>query len=429
MNVFQKLESNVRSYSRSFPTVFKRAQGAILEDEKGVEYIDFLSGAGTLNYGHNNPLLKEKLLGYLEGDGVVHGLDMATVAKREFLEVFEEIILKPRHLNYKVQFPGPTGTNAVEVALKIARNVTGRNNVIAFSNGFHGVTMGALAATANAHYREAAGMPTMGTAFLPFDGYLGPKVDTTAYLDKALTDRSSGIDHPAAVIVETVQGEGGINVASLEWLRSLEKVCRRHDVFLIVDDIQVGCGRTGPFFSFEEAGIQPDIVTLSKSLSGFGLPFALVLMKPELDQWQPGEHNGTFRGHNLAFVTAKAAIEEYWRDGHFSVSVKRKGVKLRNRLEQMVEDLSREDICVRGRGMIQGIDVGRGELASQVTQKAFSKGLVIETSGSQGQVIKCLSPLVISDEQLEKGLAILEESFGEVVKKAASKQWRVGLAV
>jgi diaminobutyrate-2-oxoglutarate transaminase len=411
MNIFSQLESNVRTYSRSFPGVFKKARGAILEDEQGCKYIDFFSGAGTLNYGHNNPKLKERLLDYIDADSIVHSLDMATVAKREFIEAFETIILSPRQLNYKIQFPGPTGTNAVEAALKIARNVTGRTNIISFTNGFHGVTLGSLATTANTYYRNASGIPTTGVTFMPYDGYLGSTVDTTEYLDKVLSDRSSGVDTPAAAIVETVQGEGGVNVASFSWLRSLLKVCRKHHVLLIIDDIQVGCGRTKTFFSFEEAGIFPDLVILSKSLSGFGLPFSVVLMKPELDQWKPGQHNGTFRGNNLAFVTAKAALEIYWQDDCFSASVKEKGTILRTRLEQIVKNNWEEDFAVRGRGMIQGLDCKDGNLASKITQKAFEKGLMIETCGDKGQVIKCLSPLTISEQELKQGMDILEDCF------------------
>jgi len=410
MQIFNEMESNVRSYCRSFPVVFSTARGATLTDQDGRTYIDFLSGAGALNYGHNNPVLKQELLDYLEADGVVHGLDMATRAKEQFLEVFRETILKPGGLDYKVQFTGPTGANAVEAALKIARNVTGRHNVVSFTNGFHGVTMGAVAATANSYYRDAAGLPPAGTSFLPYDGYLGPGLDTTEYLDQVLSDGSSGVDHPAAVIVETVQGEGGLNVASTAWLRNLQSVCRRHDVLLIVDDIQAGCGRTGPFFSFERAGIEPDIVTLSKSLSGYGLPFSVVLMKPELDRWKPGEHNGTFRGHNLAFVTATAALKKYWQDGELAQETRRKSRLLRSRLESIVGE-ERRHLSVRGCGMIQGIDCTDGALASSITRKAFESGLIIETSGSDGQVVKCLSPLTISDDQLEKGLDILKESF------------------
>jgi diaminobutyrate-2-oxoglutarate transaminase len=276
MKIFEEIESEVRSYARSFPRVFNRAQGEYLYDEDGKQYLDFLAGAGTLNYGHNNPAFKKALLDYIEADGISHGLDLHTKAKAEFLETFNEKILKPRELEFVVQFTGPTGTNAVEAALKLARNIAGRENVISFTNGFHGVSLGSLAATGNSHHRGASGVSLSGSSRMPFDGYLGDGIDTTAYLDKVLSDSSSGIDAPAAVLVETVQGEGGINAASFEWLRNLEAVCRKHDMLLIVDDIQAGCGRTGTFFSFEEAGIKPDIVTLSKSLSGYGLPFAVV---------------------------------------------------------------------------------------------------------------------------------------------------------
>ncbi len=418
MSIFSKIESNVRSYCRSFPTVFTTATGATLVDERGRRYIDFLSGAGTLNYGHNNPRIKARLLEYLEQDGLVHGLDMATTAKRDFLETFDRAILQSRGLSYKVQFTGPTGTNAVEAALKIARNVTGRSNIVAFTNGFHGVTLGAVAATANAHYRNAAGLVPTGTSFVPYDGYLGD-LDTTEYLDRVLSDNSSGVDHPAAVIVETVQGEGGVNVASREWLRRLEAVCRRHDVLLIVDDIQAGCGRTGPFFSFEDAGIRPDLVTLSKSLSAYGLPFSIVLMRPDLDQWKPGEHNGTFRGHNLAFVTAKAAIDEYWRDDTLTREVRRKGAVVAGALDRLVA-VAPELLSARGRGLVHGLDCGTGELAAQACAAAFDRGLVIERSGADDQVIKCLCPLTIGDDELEDGLSILTESVRTAVAETTT---------
>lgn len=420
MDIINELESEVRGYVRSFPVVFTRGKGSTLETEKGDKYIDFLAGAGTLNYGHNNPLFKERLLEYIEKDGVVHGLDMATSAKVAFLEAFDEKILRPRGLEYKFQFTGPTGTNAVEAAFKLARNITGRTNIISFSNGFHGVTLGSVAATGNSHFRDATGIPNNGSTFVPYDGYLGEDFDTTEYLDKVLTDNSSGVDLPAAVIVETVQGEGGVNVADLEWLRNLQDVCRKHKILLIVDDIQVGCGRTGDFFSFEEAGLYPDIVTLSKSLSGYGLPFALVLMKPELDKWEPGQHNGTFRGHNLAFVTARAAIEEYWVDSTFSKEIKEKGAYIRKRLDEIVDNDGDGYLSTRGRGMIQGLVCETGEMATQISRAAFERGLIIETSGSEGEVVKCLCPLTITQEELEKGMDMLEGAVQDVLSQTTS---------
>lgn len=414
MKIFEEIESEVQSYARSFPRLFHRAKGEFLYDEDGNEYLDFLAGAGTLNYGHNNALFKERLQAYIAEDGICHGLDLHTKAKGEFLEVFNEKILKPRGMDYVVQFTGPTGTNSVEAALKLARNIKGRENIISFTNGFHGVSLGALATTGNSHHRGAAGVGMGGVSRMPYDGYLGDHVDTTAYLDKVLSDSSSGIDKPAAVIVETVQGEGGINAASFEWLRNLQDVCRRHDVLLIVDDIQAGCGRTGHFFSFEEAGIEPDIITLSKSLSGYGLPFAVVLIRPELDQWRPGEHNGTFRGNNLAFVTAKAAIEHYWTGDAFEKEVQAKGRYISQRIEEIIARYGNDQFSTRGRGMFQGINCVNGEIAGKITRSAFKKGLIIETSGADDQVIKFLCPLVISMENLKKGIDIVEQAIREV---------------
>ncbi|WP_283789230.1 diaminobutyrate--2-oxoglutarate transaminase [Bermanella sp. WJH001] len=417
MKIFDEIESEVQSYARSFPRLFNKAQGEYLYDEDGNQYLDFLAGAGTLNYGHNNPVFKEKLLEYINNDGICHGLDLHTRAKGEFLETFNEKILKPRDLNYMVQFTGPTGTNAVEAALKLARNIKGRENIISFTNGFHGVSLGSLATTGNSHHRGAAGVSLGGSSRLPFDGYMGDELDTTFYLDKVLSDSSSGVDLPAAVIVETVQGEGGINAASFEWLQNLEKVCRKHDVLLIVDDIQSGCGRTGTFFSFEEAGIKPDIVTLSKSFSGYGLPFAVVLISPELDLWKPGEHNGTFRGNNLAFVTAKAAIDTYWSDDNFSKEIKRKGDYIAQRLEDIVEKYGEGNFTIRGRGMFRGISCVNGEIANQITRAAFKQNLIIETSGADDEVVKFLCPLIISDENLKKGIDIVEAAIKAVCAK------------
>lgn len=411
--ILERMESEVRTYSRSFPVVFTRARNARLNDEEGREYIDFLAGAGTLNYGHNNPHIKRALLDYLAEDNIIHGLDFWTAAKRDYLEALEEVILKPRGLDYKVQFPGPTGTNAVEAAIRLARNAKGRHNIVTFTNGFHGVTMGALATTGNRKFREATGgVPTVGGSFLPFDGYLGQGADTLDYFEKLLGDKSGGLDIPAAVIVETVQGEGGINVAGLDWLKRLEGICRAHDILLIVDDIQAGCGRTGKFFSFEHADIVPDIVTNSKSLSGLGLPFSQVLVRPELDVWKPGQYNGTFRGFALAFTTAAAALRQYWSDDALAQEVARKGEVVAKRFQKiaaMIRELGIE-ASERGRGLMRGIDVGSGDVADRITHQAFENGLVIETSGQDGEVVKCLCPLTITDEELEKGLDILETS-------------------
>jgi diaminobutyrate-2-oxoglutarate transaminase len=419
LRVFDTLESEVRSYVRSFPVVFDEARGSIMRDENGAEYIDFFSGAGSLNYGHNNPVFTKELISYLESGSIVHGLDFATAAKRTFIESFSTRILEPRRLDYKLQFPGPTGTNAVEAALKLARQVTGRSTVIAFSHGFHGVTSGSLAVTADAKFRQAAGAPLANAVFAPFDGYLGEGYHTIDYLDRLVNDPGSGIDLPAAVIVETVQGEGGVNVARPEWLIALSRLCERTGMLLIVDDIQVGCGRTGDFFSFEEAGIVPDIVTLSKSISGYGLPMSLLLMKREHDIWKPGAHSGTFRGNNLAFVAGTAALETYWKDDAFSRETVRKGAIVQSRLQGIAMENSSVRLSVRGRGLIQGLaSTFVPTFARDVSRAAFSKGLIVETSGSLGEVLKLLPALTIDDETLQRGLDIIESSVAAVLRRS-----------
>jgi diaminobutyrate-2-oxoglutarate transaminase len=415
MRIFEELESNVRGYVRSFPVIFDTAKGAYLFDEHGNRFIDFFAGAGTLNYGHNNPVIKEALLNYLQRDGIVHGLDKATVAKRALLQKFQDTILAPRNMEYKIQFTGPTGTNAVETALKLARMVKRRSNIIAFTNGYHGLTMGSLAVTGNDFYRDESYGARNNADSLPFDGYLGPDVDTIDYLRKFISDGSSGVDIPAAIIVETVQGEGGVNVASLEWLRKLEQLCRDFDILLIIDDIQVGNGRTGTFFSFEEAGIRPDMVTLSKSIGG-GLPMAILLMRPELDQWQPGEHTGTFRGNNLAFIAATELLA-YWDNDDLSQAVAYKGEIMREELERIAGKYSELEIGVRGRGMIWGLEFAQQGLAEAVSAKAFENGLVIETAGADGQVVKFLPPLTIEEETLREGLQIIDDAIQALIEE------------
>ncbi len=418
--IFERRESNVRSYARSMPRKFIKAQGAWMQDSNGGQYLDFLSGCASLNYGHNHPIMKEALLEYIEKDGITQGLDLHTEAKSEFLKAFETIILKPRKLDYRVMFTGPTGTNAVEAAIKLARKVTKRELIVSFTNGYHGMTLGALACTGNAGKRNGAGVPLNYVVHEPFDGYFGDGIDTADMLDQRLSDPSSGLDKPAAILLETVQGEGGLNAASSDWLGKVSEIAKKHGALLIVDDIQAGCGRTGGFFSFEEMGFTPDIVTMSKSLSGMGLPFAITLFRPNLDIWSPGEHNGTFRGNNHAFVTATTVLKHFWTDSQFQTEVFARGESLRKRLEQIAH---KHGLSTKGKGMMRGIDVGSGGMASKVTSNAFDKGLIIETSGAFDEVVKVLAPLTISEAELTKGLDILEkcirDAFSEEVDAAA----------
>ncbi len=416
LHTFTMLESEVRSYVRSFPTVFAKASGSRLWDREGREYIDFFAGAGALNYGHNNPAIRKKLIEYLLADGITHSLDMATEAKERLLLRFQEMILKPRGLTYKVMFPGPTGTNSVESALKLARKVTGREKIICFTNGFHGMTLGSLAVTGNKKKRDGAGVPLHHSVVMPYCGYHGDEVNSLTMMERLLDDGGSGIDLPAAAIVETLQGEGGLHTASTKWLRGLADLCRRKGILLIVDDIQAGCGRTGGFFSFEEAGIEPDIVCLSKSIGGYGLPLALTLFKPELDLWSPGEHNGTFRGNNLAFVAAVEALS-YWENAAFMTSVRQKSDMIRLFLSRMAIQYPSLEAECRGRGFMQGLAIRPEGLAERICARAFERGLIMETSGPDSEVMKIMPPLTIDDELLLQGLAIVEDSILAALKE------------
>jgi diaminobutyrate-2-oxoglutarate transaminase len=413
LSVFESLESEVRSYCRGWPAVFDHARGSWLHDEDGHAYLDFFSGAGALNYGHNNPVLKRALLDYLERDGITHGLDMSTTAKRRFLTTFRDIVLRPRGLDYKVMFPGPTGTNAVEAALKLARKVKGRESIVSFTNAFHGMSLGALAVTGNAFKRAGAGIPLVHGTPMPFDHYLDDRIPDFLWFERLLEDRGSGLNMPAAVIVETVQGEGGVNVARPQWLRGLADLCARRDMLLIVDDIQMGCGRTGPFFSFEEAGIVPDIVTLSKSVGGYGMPMSLTLFKPELDLWEPGEHNGTFRGHNPSFVTATAALDTYWADGQMEKQTLARGDQVESALRDILREHRDTEGVFRGRGLVWGLEFADKARAGLVCRRAFELGLLLETSGPQSEVVKLLPALTISPDELDEGLRITARAVRE----------------
>lgn len=406
--IFERRESVVRSYCRAFPHVLASGSGSVVRDEDGREFIDFLASAGALNYGHNDADMKAALIDFITGDGIVASLDLHSTAKQRFLAAFEELVLRPRMLDYRVQFSGPAGTTAVEAALKLARKVTGRHEVIAFTNAFHGVSAAALATTGNGHHRMGPEQGLHGVTRLPYDGYLGDGVDTSLLLERLLSDPSSGVTAPAAIIVEVVQGEGGLNVASPEWLRSVAAIARQHGSLLIVDDIQAGCGRTGTFFSFEGTGVTPDLVTLSKSLSGFGLPLGVVLIRPDLDVWTPGEHNGTFRGNGHAFVTGEVALRKFWSDDQLMRDVARRGALLESTLREIAatEPLAR----TKGRGMMRGIDFGNEERAAAVQAECIRRGLLIERAGPRDEVLKVMAPLTTDDDLLERGLGLVREA-------------------
>ena len=408
----EALESNVRYYSRAFPTRMRSAQGALICDVEGRELVDFFAGAGALNYGHNHPEMKARVISYLQGNGILHSLDMDTEARAEFLSAFHDTVLRPRQLPYRVQFTGPTGTNCVEAALKLARKVTGRHTIAAFTRAFHGVSLGALAATASAEKRQAIAGSLHDVVRLPFDGYLGGGEAELQWLERMLCGRGAGIEKPAAFIFECVQGEGGLNVASPRWAQRVCELARALGALVIVDEVQTGCGRAGDFFAFEALGIVPDMVCLSKSISGMGIPLAVLLLRPEIDAWAPGEHNGTFRGINLAFVSGRVALD-LWRDPAFVALVEQNRVTLRARLAALAAEAG--GCAVRGRGTLLGLAFSDPAVALAVQREAFAGGLLMENCGPDDEVCKAMPPLNISPDCLHRGLTILEAAVRTVL--------------
>lgn len=414
-SILEQMESNVRSYCRKYPTVFSKAKNAEMFNTDGTRYIDFLAVAGSMNYGHNNPEIKKAIIDYLAEDNIINALDMYTEAKQLFFQTFNDKILKPRKLEYKIMCCGPTGTNAIEAALKLARKNTSRTEIIAFSGAFHGMTLGSLALTTDKTSRKGAGIPLDHVTFVPYDGT--PNVDPLAYLKWILSDDHSGVEKPAAIVLETIQAEGGINVASVEWLKAIRNICTENDILLIIDDIQVGNGRSGTFFSFERADIVPDMVVLSKSISGFGLPMSLLLIKPDLDIFTPAEHNGTFRGNQLSFIGGTAGIN-YFVNHKMDIEVRRKSKIIEDYILKEILPLD-ERISHRGIGLIWGIDFSKidSKLALKAVHYGFNHNIIMEVAGRKDCVLKLMPPLTIEDSVLTEGLKIVKESIAEVLKK------------
>ena len=421
MSIFEERESEIRAYCRVYPVVFDTAINARQTDENGKEYIDFFAGAGGLNFGHNNQRMTKAVVDYIQSNGVTHSLDMHTTAKQQFMQHFTDTILKPRNMPHKMQFMGPTGTNAVEAAMKLARRVTGRQDVVAFSHGFHGMTLGALSATANQYFRNAAGVPLNHVKHFAFGCDkacpgcdLGCGMKSIKQLQAIYADSSSGIAPPAAFLLETIQAEGGVKVASKEWLQALETLAKEVGALLIVDDIQVGVGRTGSFFSFDDLGIDPDIICLAKGIGGMGTPMAMNLVKPELDKhWSPGEHTGTFRGQDISFVAGDQALT-YFDDDVLMKEVRENGHLMAEAIAPLAARYS--DVNITGKGMILGLDVGNGDRAKAIVNQCFDAGLMIASCGTGGRVVKLIPPLTIPEADLQTGLDILVKVTEKVMQ-------------
>lgn len=285
-NTFDRFESAGYSYVRAAPIVFDKASGSEVFDERGKRYIDFYSAGGSQGFGHNNVKVCSALIDYICNDRVIQTSDRKSVAKRNFVETFVNSVLVPRNLNHKLVFTDPADGIATEVALKVARRHMNRSGIIAFTNSSHGLTEASLSVTSRPHAQREQFNSRTNTVFMPYCSYLGEHVDTVAYLRRHLEDSSSGIGLPAAVIVETIQIDGGVNVASEAWLRALEALCREFGILLIADETQTGFGRCGTHFGFEAARLNPDMILASNAIAG-GLPISILLLKPELAHWRP----------------------------------------------------------------------------------------------------------------------------------------------
>jgi diaminobutyrate-2-oxoglutarate transaminase len=418
----EKRESNARTYPRHFPFAVAEASGSYIRDLDGNVFIDFLTGAGVLSLGHNHP---ELVAAATEQMGIfTHGLDMPTPAKDAFTEAQLSMLPPGMRDRMKIQFCGPTGANAVDAALKLCKTATGRGGIVSFQGGFHGSSHAAMAVTGNVGQKRPItnGMP--GVSFFPFSSCsrcplaLDPETCQTncvSFLERALRDPNGGLELPAAVIMEMVQGEGGVIPARKEFVQRVRRLTRELNIPLVVDEVQTGCGRTGTWFAFEAYDIEPDVIIASKALSGMGLPVAIVLYAEELDTWAPGAHTGTFRGNQLAFAAGTRTIEIIRRDDVLG-NVRAREDQIRGRL---TEELAGHPAVleIRGKGLMWGIELtapgdGRtvAELAEDVQARALRSGLILELGGRDDCVVRMLPPLNVTAEVVDMALTILLRS-------------------
>jgi diaminobutyrate-2-oxoglutarate transaminase len=427
-------ESNARVYPRHLPFAIADAAGSFLRDLDGNVFIDFLNGAGVLPLGHNHPELVQAVIGQL---GVLtHGLDFPTPAKDAFTQAQLAMLPVGLRSRMKVHFCGPTGANAVDAALKLCKIATGRGDVISFQGGFHGTTHAAMALTGLVANKAPVPNGVPGVHFFPYCSCTGCPVDLTPqvcttncvhYLEQALRDPNGGIPLPAAVVLEMVQGEGGVVPATPDFVQRVRALTRELDIPLVVDEVQTGCGRTGSWFAFEHYDIEPDVIIASKALSGIGTPLAIILYDQRLDTWAPGAHTGTFRGNQLAFAAGVEMIRIFGRDDVLG-NVRRRGQQIARRLAGLTSNPWVRD--VRGRGLMWGIELadpldGRpaSELARQIQAAALRQGLILELGGRHDCVVRMLPPLNVTTEVTDTACSI----FLDAVRKCCpTSPWSPG---
>ncbi|MBW7474906.1 aspartate aminotransferase family protein [Paenibacillus oenotherae] len=430
----QRRESNARSYPRKIPIAITEASGMMVKDADGKTYYDCLAGAGTLALGHNHPVVVEAIRSTLDSGLPLHTLDLTTPVKEAFVDELYQLLPAAFASKARIQFCGPSGADGVEAAVKLVKTATGRRSMLSFQGGYHGMTHGALSLTGNLNpKRDISGlMPEVH--FLPYPyayrcpfelgGEQGWRVGSK-YIERTLSDPESGITAPAGMIVEAVQGEGGVIPAPDEWLREMRRITKQNGIPLIMDEVQTGFGRTGSMFAFQHSGIIPDAVVLSKAIGG-SLPLSVVVYSEELDVWEPGAHAGTFRGNQLAMAAGLATMK-FIRENRIDEHAAAIGGRLLERLRQ----IGRLTSCigdVRGRGLMIGVEIvdtngaidvlgsypARPDMAKAIQKACLERGLILELGGRHGSVVRLLPPLIITDEQVEEIAAIFHDAVRAV---------------
>ena len=426
-------ESSARSYPRKFPFALKKAKGSWVEDVEGNRYLDFLCGAGTLALGHNDDEVNAAMVELIQSGSPLHTLDLTTPVKDRFVQTILDHLPGTLKDNAKIQFCSPSGTDATDAAIKLCKTATGRSTVIAFHGAFHGMGHGALSLTGNLAAKTPVANLMPGVQFMPYpNSYrcpfgLGGEAGAqacSAYFERMLKDPESGVTKPAAVILEAIQGEGGVIPAPASFLQTVRRVTAELDIPLICDEIQCGMGRSGRLFAFEHAGITPDVILASKAIGG-SQPMAVVIYDRKLDKWAAGAHTGTFRGNQLAMAAGTVVLERV-SDPAFLAEITRKGDRLKAELEKLKDEVSIIG-DVRGTGLMLGVEfidpngkvdiMGHpepsGEIAARIQHLCFEDHLVMEKGGRNGSVMRCLCALTVSDEEIDTMLSI----FGKAVRK------------
>lgn len=432
-----EMESNVRSYPRKLPLAIAKAQGCWVTDVEGNEYLDCLAGAGTLALGHNHPAIIKSIQDTLASGLPLHTLDITTPLKDAFSEALLAHFPGGKD-EYRLQFCGPTGADATEAAVKLAKTFTGRGNIISFSGGYHGMTQGSLALTGNLGAKNAVPNLMPGVQFLPYPHEyrcplgLGGEAGVDAltyYFENFIEDVESGVVKPAAVILEAIQGEGGVVVGPTKWLRKIREVTEKHGILMIADEVQAGFCRSGKMFAFQHAGIEPDIVVMSKAVGG-SLPLAVLAIKKKFDAWQPAGHTGTFRGNQLAMATGYASLR-IMSEQDLAGNAQARGDFIRSELNRLAQEFP----CignVRGRGLMIGIEIvderrpadrmgslpADAVLAAEIQKACFNNKLLLERGGRNGTVVRLLAPLIITQQECEELIKRFRQSVADALESA-----------